>query len=301
MALIRVACAVCGGTSFRLRYPGAIVDGQRRVEAYFGTSRESADYLPVVRCDVCGLMMANPQDDPRTLAAVYRAHVDSAYDEEQENRRRAAHDYLALVRRHAGPKGRMLDVGCGTGTFVCAAREQGWAAEGLDPCEWMIARARSRCPSATFHVGDPTSLAFEPGALHAVTLWNVLEHVPSPAAMLRQARSWLRPEGRLFLRVPNGRSVVARLMGPRWVLLVREHLWYFSPGTIERLLGAEGFDVVGVRWATHPASIGNVLRRAAQYRSRASAWAEALGRSGRLGGIRLRLPIGEMDVVARPR
>lgn len=302
MALILVACAVCGGTAFRPLYPGTIADAAGPVAAYFGSSRRSAAYLPIVRCDSCGLMMANPQDDPGTLGLVYRAHVDSVYDQEHDNRRRAARDYLAVVRTHARSKGRMLDVGCATGTFVCAAREQGWAAEGIDASEWMIERARARCPTAPFHVGDPSSVAFDPGGrLQVVTLWNLLEHVPSPAAVLRQAHSWLAPEGRLFIRVPNAGSLVARLMGRRWPLLVREHLWYFSPETMERLLRAEGFEVLALRWTTIPASVGDVLRRMGQYRGRAAGWADGLYRSGRLGGISLRFPIGEMDVVARPR
>jgi ubiquinone/menaquinone biosynthesis C-methylase UbiE len=301
MALIRVACAVCGGTAFRALYSGTIGDGRRPVEAYFGSSRERAQHPPIVRCESCGLVMANPQDDPATLAQVYRAHVDAAYDQEQASRRRAARDYLVLVRRYGGTTGRMLDVGCGTGAFVCAAREHGWTAEGLDASEWMIERARSHCPAATFHVGDPSSVAFPPGGLHAVTLWNVLEHVAAPAAMLRHARTWLAPEGRLFIRVPNSGSVVARLMGRRWVLLVREHLWYFSPETLERLLRVAGFEVVAVRSVSIPASVGNVLRRLGQYPGPAAGCADRLYRRGLLGRVSLRFPIGEMDVVARPR
>ena len=301
MAVIRVACAVCGGQAFRPLYPGTIADGHRRVGAYFGSSRESAAHLPIVRCEACGLMMANPQDDPATLAEVYRAHVDPAYDAELENRRRAARDYLAVVQKYSGRKGRMLDVGCGIGTFVCAATEQGWVAEGIDPSEWMIERARRSCPIARFQVGDPMSVTFEPGALDAVTLWNVLVHVPAPAAVLRRARSWLGPAGRLFIRVPNGGSVVARLMGRRWVLLVREHLWYFSPGTMEQFLRAERFEVVAVRWTTVPTSVGNVLRRLGQDRGPVAGWADRLYRSGLLGRVSLRFPMGEMDVVARPR
>lgn len=301
MAVIRVACAVCGGTAFRTLHPGTIADGPRSVNAYFGSSRERAAHFPIVRCEACGLMMANPQDDAATLAEAYRVHADPAYDQELHSRQRAARGYLALVDTYDAAKGRMLDVGCGTGTFVCLAREHGWDAEGIDASEWMTEHARRRCPAGTFHVGDPLAAAFDPGRLQAVTVWNVLEHVPAPAAILGRIRSWLVPDGRLFIRVPNAASLVARLTGRRWVLLVREHLWYFSPETMERLLRAEGFEVIAVRSTTIHASMGNVLRRIGQGRGPVSGWADRLYRTGMLDGIPLRFPIGEMDVVARPR
>lgn len=306
MAVTRVPCAVCGGTAFRTVYPGTIGPGtiaedRRPPGASFGSSRERAEHWPIVRCESCGLTMSNPQDDAATLAEVYRAHADPAYDRELDSRRRAARDYLAIVRRYGAATGRLLDIGCGTGAFVCLASERGWTAQGIDASEWMIEHARLRCPAGTFRAGDPLAANFDPGRLDAVTLWNVLEHVPAPAAVLRRARSWLAPGGRLFLRVPNGASLVARLAGRRWVLLVREHLWYFSPDTMERLLRAEGFEVVAMRSATVRASLGNVLRRIGQGAGPVSGWADRLYRSGALGGIPLRLPIGEMDVVARPR
>lgn len=301
MALIRVPCAVCGGGAFRARYPSTIPDDDTPADRYFGSSRERAGYLSIVHCESCGLMMTNPQDDPSTLAAIYHAHVDTAYDEDRDNRRRAARDYLAVVEKYYPSKGRLLDVGCGTGAFVRIAGERGWMAEGVDPAEWMIERARAQCPTARFHVGEPWLVELERGSLDVVTLWNVLEHVPDPAKVLRRARMWLAPEGRLVIRVPNGQSVMARLMGRRWVLLLREHLWYFAPKTIAPLLWAEGFEVLDIRWATIPVSMGNVLRRLSQYSGPVSACASHLYRSGVLGGISLRFPIGEMDVVARPR
>jgi len=63
----------------------------------------------------------------------------------------------------------------------------------------------------------------------------VLEHVHSPVEVLECVRDWLSPGGFLFLSLPNADSLVAKAMGRRWVLLLREHLWYFSPDTISRL------------------------------------------------------------------
>jgi hypothetical protein len=43
----------------------------------------------------------------------------------------------------------------------------------------------------------------------------------------------LKTGGHLFVTVPNSESFVARAMGKRWNMLLLEHLWYFSPKTIE--------------------------------------------------------------------
>jgi len=87
-------------------------------------------------------------------------------------------------------------------------------------------------------------------------------------------------------------------MGPRWVLLLREHLWYFAPDSIGRLLGDCGFKVIRneTKWVRF--SLANVAGRLAQYGGvlgSLRAWAG----SATLKQASARFPMGEMNVVAR--
>jgi 2-polyprenyl-3-methyl-5-hydroxy-6-metoxy-1,4-benzoquinol methylase len=299
MTLVTVPCAVCQGTTFTTVYRGTIVDDGADPSRYFGSSRAIAGYLRIVRCSTCGLMMTNPQDDRATLASVYATQPDEVYEREYENRRRAALDHLTLVNAHHPQAGRILDVGCATGAFVCVARDAGWQATGLDTSEWMVQRARARCPGVTFEVGGLEAVDFSPGAFEVITLWDVLEHVSSPRETLERLRRCLHQGGWLFLSMPNAASYSARWMGRRWVLLLREHLWYFSPKTIAKLLSQVGFDLVETRPKAVRFSVANVLRRLAQYPGAARSVAATLAAMSLLNRIPLRFPMGEMDVVAR--
>ena len=93
--------------------------------------------------------------------------------------------------------------------------------------QWAIEQARQRCPRAAFVTGLLEDQHFAPASFDVITLWDVLEHVHSPREAVQQVSEWLTPQGWLFLNVPDAHSWVARLLGRRWVLLLREHCGIF--------------------------------------------------------------------------
>jgi SAM-dependent methyltransferase len=281
-------------------YPGTIAPAEPRDPAvYFSSSRRVAGYLPIVRCVRCGLIMTSPRDDDVTLGRIYSALEDRSDDEEEAARGRNLVDELALVERYPGPPGRLLDVGCGTGRFVCAARKAGWEATGVDASAWAVATAEARCPGARFRAGLLPEVDFPAGSFDVVTLWNVLEHLPRPVETLGRIRSWLSRDGWLLLSLPNADSRIARLMGKRWVLLLREHLWYFSPATIAALLSRSGFVLAAARPKLVSFSVARIVRRLAQDPGAAGTAAARLAAVGALRRLTVRFPVGEMYVVAR--
>lgn len=296
MSLILVPCAVCGGTDFALVHPGGL-DPALDAAQYFSSSRVSAAYPDIVRCRVCELVMANPRDDEATLARVYGQMADEAYDREEANRTRAAEELKGLVLAEQRPPARLLDMGCASGFFVAQASAAGFDVTGADASHWMIERAKQRCPGAKFAVGGLETLSFGP-EFDVITLWDVLEHVHSPRDVIQRLGAWLKPGGLLLMSMPNAASFVARALGPRWVLLLREHLWYFSPATIGRLLPQCGFELARAETKWVSFSLANIAGRLAQYggalgRLRSAASSSALQRTS------FRFPMGEMSVVAR--
>jgi len=299
VTLVTRPCAVCGASEFAPVYPATVAADAGDPAAYFSSSRSRAGYLAIVRCTRCDLVMTNPRDDDATLARTYAGLEDRAYDAEEHNRTQMARAHLAFVQHHCARPGRLIDVGCATGTLARVASEAGWQATGLDASAWAIARARKRCPQAEFVSGLIEEAEFPAAGFDVVTLWDTLEHVSDPAAVLRRVRTWLRPDGWLFLNVPNCESIPARLMGRRWVLLLREHLWYFSPRTITALLQHCGFAGVETRPNFVVFSLANVADRIGQYPAAPARVAGKLATSAIAKRIRLRFPIGEMNVAAR--
>ena len=295
MTLILVPCAVCGGTELELLYAGGL-DPSLDASAYFSSSRVSAAYPNIVRCKACGLVMANPRDDEQTLARVYGGMSDEAYDNEDANRRAAAVHHRRCLSRERTAPARLLDMGCASGFFVAEAQRAGFDVVGADASDWMISRARLRCPNAKFVVGSLESLSFD-AEFDVITLWDVLEHVHSPRLVLERLHGWLKPGGSLLMSMPNAASLVARTLGPRWVLLLREHLWYFAPDTIAKLLPQCGFTFVRAETKWVSFSLANVAGRLAQYGG-ALGKLGAFASSRQLRAMSVRFPMGEMNVVA---
>lgn len=300
MTLIAVPCPACSGVDFAPLYPSTIEQCENDdVARYFSSSRAQAGYLPIVRCVRCGLVQEHPRDDPATLAAVYEGLADGVYDAEDVNRRVDADAHLSLVQAHRAAPAPLLDVGCATGLFAARAQAAGYQASGIDASRWAVERARARRSGAEFRAGSLESTNFASGSFQIITLWDVLEHVHSPLEVIERVRDWLSPGGFLFLSLPNADSLVAKAMGKHWVLLLREHLWYFSPDTVGRLLSRAGFTLVRTRPKWVSFSLANVAGRAAQYPGPLARVARKLANSGLLSRTPVRFPMGEMDVVAQ--
>ncbi len=139
------------------------------------------------------------------------------------------------VRMLPGPPGRLLDVGCGNGGFLATMTHLGWQAEGIEPDPRAAAEAR-RAGHAVREV-TLDACALEPGRYDAITLHHSIEHLPDPAASLRQLAEALRPGGRLVSISPNPVSASARWFGRDWRALdVPRHL--VLPGRRALLAGA---------------------------------------------------------------
>ncbi|MFE6893521.1 class I SAM-dependent methyltransferase [Streptomyces sp. NPDC057694] len=112
---------------------------------------------------------------------------------------------------------RHLDVGCGTGTVVAAARARGAHTTAVDAEPDMAAATGARVPEARTACAALPELPFADGAFDAVTANFVLNHVGDPIAALTELRRVLRPGGRVAVtlwRNPNapGQTLLGRAM-----------------------------------------------------------------------------------------
>jgi 2-polyprenyl-3-methyl-5-hydroxy-6-metoxy-1,4-benzoquinol methylase len=248
--------------------------------------------------------MINPRDDPETLARVYSSLQDPVYDSERMNRCSVARRRVKRIRQVTkGKADRLLDVGCATGIFAGAARDAGMQVTGIEPSAWSVREARKTLPDIRFVPGSVETCSFAEESFDVITLWDVLEHVASPRRVIGTLTPWLAENGWLFINVPNIDSLPARMMGKRWVLLLREHLWYFSPETIRQLLEPAGYDVVDIRANLVTFSLRNILKRIAQYSPEKLKFLsqQPVHSFDLLNAVVFRFPMGEMTVIAQKR
>lgn len=122
-----------------------------------------------------------------------------------------AEGVLPKVAQRVPVGGKLLDVGAGFGSFVIAARRVGLDAVGIEIASYEVEYARRRIatespgidPASIFHLGDGRELPFADNSFDAVTLWNVLEHVPDARCLLAQVAHVLKPGGLVYIICPN--------------------------------------------------------------------------------------------------
>lgn len=211
----------------------------------------------IVECAHCRLVYTTPQGVPEALLReVYgeqywsssspKDHGYADYRAERANYRKTFALRARAVQRYLPPAGRLLDVGCAAGYFLAVMRDQyGWQVEGIEPSAPIakFGRSESRVPINVGTLEDVSpSERFD-----LISFWDVIEHVPDPAATLTAARKRLNADGRIILETQNIASLFARVMGRKWHhFKYAEHLWHFAPDTMRLLLSKAGLEPVAI-------------------------------------------------------
>jgi SAM-dependent methyltransferase len=253
----------------------------------------------ISECAACGVRFWRPPPgfDPRST-------YDARYFADPANAR-GYDDYAALepalrrnfARRLArlgapAPGARLLDVGAAYGFALSEARAAGWRAAGVE-ISAAAARRAARAGGAAIALADATALPFRSEVFDAVTLWDVLEHLPDPHAAVAAATRCLRPGGRLVLTTGDVGSLFAKLSGGRWHLYsIPEHLFFFTRRALRLLLVAHGLRVESMRAEASLYPLGYLAERLRK---------TLLGRPARgparWPGAGLALPVNLFDVV----
>ena len=260
-AWVRVSCPLCGSPDSRLRFPAS--RGKREAmsaERFRCTSTSLSRHGDIVQCNRCRLIFSNPQLQPDQVLDLYRAVEDPLYLEETMARERTFVRSLFQLHDLAKPPGRLLDVGCYTGVFMKTAAAAGWKVTGVELSAWAAAIAQ-REGHGQVHASALDGAGLEAASFDVITLWDVLEHLSLPAAMLENVRRLLKPGGIVAISTHRVDSLAARLLGGRYPFFMDMHLVHFSKATLERMLRDCGFEVLAWRRHVRVLRLGYFLDR----------------------------------------
>ena len=251
------ACWICGGAALRPVHELIFeLDEYKRQDPEL--ARYSGQRLELQRCGACGFAQ------PAALPSLPR-YFDRMYDQ------RWSEDWIAaefastakdaifsqilssLGSRLPAGRRRLLDVGAHAGRFLHVARQRGWQAEGLELNPKTAAYA-ARASGAAVHQGNVHSLSLTPASYDAITLTDVLEHVPRPLDVLPRVRELLAEGGWVAIKVPNGpaqrmkEQVRARLF-PTYRATIADnlvHVNHFSTRSLRLALQRARFSDVSI-------------------------------------------------------
>jgi SAM-dependent methyltransferase len=267
------ACWVCGGADLA-RVHDLIFELSEYQLQDPDLAAYSGSRLSLCACRRCGF--AQPEALP-SLPRYFDRMYDQRWSEDWVRREFEADykDYIfggilhSLSRRLDTSRRRLLDVGAHAGRFVSLARHAGWAAEGLElnPTTAAYAAARTGAPIRQRNVHD---VDIERGAYDAVTITDVLEHIPRPVPVLSRAAELHAPGGWIAVKVPCGPSQRFKEM---WRSRLRRgyratvadnlvHVSHFSAGSLRLALEHAGFSAITVTAGAPELPQGNGVRGA---------------------------------------
>lgn len=210
-------CAVCGGSSPRVVW---------RENGYEG------------RACSCGTVYTWPHPALDSVDVTVVGHPDAFY--------RDTAAYKAAWLAGTGARGRLLEVGCGDGDFLAAARSLGYEVAGIEPHPLRAERAAARV-GAEVRCARLEDVAWPRAAFDVVYHCDLLAHFPDPVGALEKMTRLLAPGGVLAFEVG-----LAGGLHPSWYRRIGclgypAHRWLYSRDSLEMLLRRAGLRALHAR------------------------------------------------------
>lgn len=158
-------------------------------------------------------------------------------------KRKAIRDKVKLINSYQPVKGRILDIGAGTGDFLLECKNQNWDILGVEPND----KAKGIALGKGIKFGD-TIEKLESNSFDVITMWHVLEHVPDVEHQVSELKRLLKPSGTIIIAVPNFKSYDANHYKEFWAAYdVPRHLWHFSKTAIEKLFDKQNMNLEDIK------------------------------------------------------
>lgn len=245
-----VSCGVCGSNE-------RVFVGRRIPRSHKLGENLIAD---IVKCKNCALLYPYPMPfaDKEQLTENFSDHAAYFPVSVSQARLDFYESFIKKINKLAGAGGRrFLDVGCGRGELLHAARKHGWQAEGTDISSDFAEFAKKRF-GVDVRVGDIREMNLEAETFDAVSLIAVLDHVYHPAELLLELHRILKKGGIIFLEVSNSASMLYGLGNMFYKLQGKSlctnlsptfpsfQVYGFSKKALSFLLNACGFKILKV-------------------------------------------------------
>lgn len=196
-----------------------------------------------VECRLCNTLVAQKIPAKRETQKRIEKHSRNIIHEQRSDL--IDRDYAERLRRlerYIKPGAKILDVGCGSGSFLSFVSSRGYRASGYDISRKLTRHLRSLGISCY-----TDRHAIPNGYFDAITSFDVIEHNNDPYAFIREITPKLKKNGVLMLTTPNAFGISGSTMRNRWWVFSPEgHLVLFSPGSLAYVLKREGYAVLSL-------------------------------------------------------
>jgi 2-polyprenyl-3-methyl-5-hydroxy-6-metoxy-1,4-benzoquinol methylase len=204
------------------------------------------DLYTLLRCPSCSLVWLDSPPPPAEMGQHYGAAYDRSISSTGEATAERWRGRCATIAKYK-QGGRVLDLGCSSGSFLSALPRDRWQLFGIEMSHQVAERAHARC-GATVFVGDVLDANFPQGYFDAITCIHVFEHVYKPKEVLQKIAEWLKPGGIFYTLMPNIDSAAFRFFKSYWYALeLPRHLFHFSPRSLAHVADSVGLKTLSLK------------------------------------------------------
>ncbi|RZW05781.1 MAG: class I SAM-dependent methyltransferase [Rhodobacteraceae bacterium] len=278
---LRDECILCRGSAFDPVWRGRFDDPD--VSRFLRQFHYSSDLgcltrqdFNLVQCANCGMRFHQRILAPDWIDRLYSEWIDSRQIEAFEKNvadtdvTRAAYEQVrqdikhllrlrdTVAARTQGPI-RLLDFGCGDGRFLRLAEMLQFESVGVDFSASRKERAQGTGVRIFPDLGSVSRAS--PGAFHAITLFETLEHLVHPRETLGALTRLLEPGGVMIVTVPDCRTPIPPTTLTEFHNVhPLEHLNCFTPATLTRFVESVGLVPMSRKPAHVTTRLKDVLR-----------------------------------------
>ena len=215
----------------------------------------------IVRCGECGLLVSMPQLSAKEIHTLYEGGCYYTQGRAQRFSSRVAEWVMCIFRfwrarqllgwvRGSGSK-RILDIGCGRGYTLAFLKREGCHVYGTQVSRVAADFAKDKLGLNDVFWGDVSEAHYPDSFFDLVSIYHVLEHVADPIAQLEAIRRVLKPEGVLYVEVPNAGGWAAQALEHHWLAYdLPQHRVHFTPKTLTELLKRCKYDLIRVEFGS---------------------------------------------------
>lgn len=233
---VTVDCPACGSSSrtFKFEKNGIRYDECAECETFYVNPRPSSDVLDWFYRDSPNYAFWNDVIFPASEAVrrekIFVPRVDRA---------------IEICKKYNNPMQSLLEVGAGFGTFCTEVQSRGVFGRvvAVEPTPALAETCRSRGLEVIEKPIEHIDLS-EGEGFDLVANFEVIEHLFSPKGFVEQMARLLKPGGLMVLTCPNGKGFDVEVLGPVSNTVDHEHINYFNPASLAKLLADCGMTVL---------------------------------------------------------